>query len=272
MNLAEAVEHIRLRGFCVVEGLLSPEEAEPLRERLPKAGIYKYDPKSKAQADSQGFATGAGVINFDPSIASHLANRRILDIAEALLGSHVRVSVSGCVVNHPGTNRREWHADWPYNQGFEVCLPSPYPDLILQLATLWMLSPFRDDNGGTLVVPGSHRSSNNPTGDNGVEPYSPCPGELQVTGTAGSVLVYDSRLWHASGPNRSDSPRVALVARYVPWWLNLNPIISGSAEFEARKAVGGKKVYAVPPVSTQTFAALPDHAKPLFLHAREKVS
>ncbi len=267
MNVAEAVEHIRSRGFCVIEGLLSSEETEPLRERLPEVGIYSYDPKSKAQSDSKGFATGSGLINFDPSIASHLASRRILDIAEALLGSHVRVSVSGCVVNHPGTNRGKWHADWPYNQGFEVCLTPPYPDLIMQLATLWMLSPFGADNGGTLVVPRSHRSSNNPTGDNGVDPYSAYPGELQVIGGAGSVLVYDSRLWHASGANRSDAPRVALVARYAPWWLNLNPVMSGSVEFEARKAGGCKKVYAVPPLSQQAFAAMPDHAKPLFLHA-----
>ena len=79
-----------------------------------------------------------------------------------------------------------------------------------------MISPFRADNGGTLVVPQSHRFSNNPTGDNGVAPYASYPGELQVTGAAGSVLVYDSRLWHASGANRSDSPRVALVAKPEP--------------------------------------------------------
>lgn len=59
------------------------------------------------------------------SVASHLANWKILDVAEALLGHHVRVSVSGCVVNHPGTRRGRWHSDWPYNQGFEVCLTPP---------------------------------------------------------------------------------------------------------------------------------------------------
>ena len=47
------------------------------------------------------------------------------------------------------------------------------------------------------------------------------PSEIQVEGEAGSVLVMDSRLWHASGPNGTPEPRVAFGVRYAPWWLNL---------------------------------------------------
>ena len=44
----------------------------------------------------------------------------------------------------------------------------------------------------------------------------PYPSEMQVKGAAGSVLIYDSRLWHAVASNQSDQPRVALIVRYGP--------------------------------------------------------
>ena len=36
---------------------------------------------------------------------------------------------------------------------------APYPDAVMHLTTLWMLSPFSAKNGGTLILPGSHRSN-----------------------------------------------------------------------------------------------------------------
>ena len=36
---------------------------------------------------------------------------------------------------------------------------------------------------------------------------------MQVTGSAGSVLMTDSRIWHTAAANQSDDPRVAVLAR-----------------------------------------------------------
>ena len=40
-----------------------------------------------------------------------------------------------------------------------------------------------------------------------------------MTGAAGSVLLFDNRLWHTGGANRSDGPRVGMINVYFPWWL-----------------------------------------------------
>ncbi len=136
----------------------------------------------------------------------------------------------------------------------------------MHLTTLWMLSAFTVENGGTVIVPGSHRSRNNPTGDNGVEPMEPYPTEMNVTGKAGSVLVMDSRLWHATAPNRSDEPRVSVVFRYAPWWLNTKILMPGSPE-RARmveEAQGANPEQPALPV--EVFENLPEAAKPLFEH------
>ena len=57
-----------------------------------------------------------------------------------------------------------------------------YPDVVMHVTTLWLLSPFNEENGGTFIVPGSHRANNNPSGDNGIAPARPFPTEMQVTG------------------------------------------------------------------------------------------
>ena len=92
------------------------------------------------------------------------------------------------------------------------------------------------------------------------------PGETNVTGRAGSVLVMDSRLWHAIAPNRSDRPRVALIIRYAPWWLNLNPTLVGTPEHTSMVVETGGKDYERDLVRTDVYESLPEEVKPLYRH------
>ena len=139
-----------------------------------------------------------------------------MGILEALLGSFVKVSYVSATINRRGNPRGRWHADWPFNQINASHVLAPYPDAVMHLTTLWMLSPFTHENGGTLIVPGSHRWSNNPTGNIDVDPLEPYSTEMNATGPAGSVLVLDSRIWHATAPNQSQEDRVSVVVRYAP--------------------------------------------------------
>jgi ectoine hydroxylase-related dioxygenase (phytanoyl-CoA dioxygenase family) len=147
-----------------------------------------------------------------------------------VLGHDLRISFTSAIINEPNNKRGHWHADWPFNQNNAGHVPAPYPDATFHITTLWMLSPFTIKNGGTLIVPGSHRSNNNPTGNNGIDSHAQILGEMNVTGPAGSVLVMDSRLWHATAPNTTPEPRVALAIRYAPWWLNLDILMPESNE------------------------------------------
>jgi hypothetical protein len=46
------------------------------------------------------------------------------------------------------------------------------------------------------------------------------------------VFISDSRLWHSIATNHTPEPRVGLLVRYAPWWLNLSPTVQGSPENE----------------------------------------
>ena len=178
----------------------------------------------------------------------------------------MRISFTNTLITDPGNQRGGWHADWPYNQEKAAHIPAPYPDLPVQLSTLWMLSDFTLDNGGTLIVPGSHRTSDNPTGTMGVDRFKLYRTQMQVTGAAGSVLVFDSRLWHATASNTSDGARVAMVVRYAPWWLNLAVLIPGSEERKRIVEEPGLTENEVPPVPADVYERLPENVQPLYRH------
>lgn len=261
MSLDQALQHLKIDGWYVMEGVIPENEVDAVRESAERSTIVHRNPKAP-----DGIGHVPGFIRYDQSIAPYLADRRMLALVEALLGPHARVSFTTGTINYPGNERGGWHGDWPFNQNNAGHIPTPYPDATMHITTLWMLSPFTCENGGTLIVPGSHRSNNNPTGNNGVDPNAPYPTEMQATGPAGSVLVMDSRMWHATAPNRTDQPRTSVVVRYAPWWLNLDVLMDGSDERTRIVDETGGTENNVPPIPPDVYDAFPNNVKPLFRH------
>ena len=271
------IRQIEMDGFCILEDVIPADEVGAVRDSIVAAQLAKREETEARLAatrarghriSNKGVGSLRQVINSTQSFAPYLADRRILDLAEHFFGPWARISCTDCVVNHPGNDRGYWHADWPYNQTNASNIRAPYPDTLLHLATIWMLTPFSEQTGGTFIVPGSHRWLNNPSAEGiaGLDRDAPYPTEKQACGDAGSVLVYDSRLWHAVPPNLSDEPRVALVVRYAPWWLNLNPTHIGLSEHTAMVVETGGKNYEMPAVEKSVFDALPEAVKPLYRH------
>ncbi|MCC6681891.1 MAG: phytanoyl-CoA dioxygenase family protein [Phycisphaeraceae bacterium] len=260
-SIDEALSHLRVDGFCVLDGVIPEDEVDAVRRSVEET-VTAVGRKTMVQ----GAKTCKGLIAHDQSLAPYLADDRMMSIAEALLGPHVRISMTTAAINYPGNERGTWHADWPFNQTKAGHIRMPYPDAVMHLTTIWMLSPFTEESGGTFIVPGSHRCSTNPTGGNGVDPLKPYPTEMHATGEAGSVLVFDSRLWHAVAPNRSDRPRVGVPVRYAPWWLNLNVLMPGSNERTRIMDETGLGENEVGPIPPDVYATLPENVKPLLRH------
>ena len=83
------------------------------------------------------------------------------------------------------------------------------PNLTLMINVLIMLEDFTIANGATRLVPFSHKKKEKPSND-----------ELDlnskyVTGRAGTVVLFDSNLWHAASPNTDGSARRALTMSYT---------------------------------------------------------
>lgn len=277
MDNPQIVRQIRMSGYAVVDGVIPADEVGAIKDEVVRIQA-EHDAESRARQEAtraKGHRIGAKgvgvlkqVINYTQSFAPYLAERRIMETAETFFGPYVRISCTDAVVNQPGNERGYWHADWPYNQTNASNVRAPYPDALFHLSSIWMLTDFSAENGGTLLIPGSHRTTDNPSrGDLAdFDNEAPYPTEAHAAGPAGSVLFYDSRLWHAVAPNRTDTARVALIVRYAPWWLNLNPTMIGRPEHTAMVVETGGKNYESTPIRSDVYEALPPEIQALYRH------
>ncbi len=80
---------------------------------------------------------------------------------------------------------------------------------------IFSLNGQTEAKGGTFVVPGSHRSGLLPDRslNNITTPINCNPGD---------ALIWDSRLWHGAGENKTNEDRWSLVATFRPWYLKQN--------------------------------------------------
>ena len=263
MTSIQHLQQFRRDGFTIFKSVIPADEVDAVCQSVLETTNREADPRVRAEL---GVSHVKSFINHNQSFAPYVANRCMMDLLHRLFGPHVRISFSSTQINDPGNPRTGWHADWPFNQRNAGHIPAPYSDFCTHVTTLWMLSPFTKENGGTLIVPGSHRMNTNPTADMEVDPNGPYPTETLVTGEAGSVIMFDSRLWHAANHNGTTEPRVSIAIRYAPWWLNLDVLRPDSDDRKRMVDEVGGKENLIPLVTRKVFDGLPEEAKPLWRH------
>ena len=117
------------------------------------------------------------------------------------------------------TGKKDWtrlggnlHADW---HGFTVDPFVGGRHYAMAIQSVWALSDFTVESGATYLWPGSHLKNEVPP----EEPEELPPGSIRAEAPAGSVILWDSALWHTSGANSSNGPRYSLVYYFHRWWL-----------------------------------------------------
>ncbi|MCH8685824.1 phytanoyl-CoA dioxygenase family protein [Pedomonas mirosovicensis] len=132
----------------------------------------------------------------------------ILALAEAALAAHcdwIQLNLSQVIAIHPGQPMQAPHRDQDMWYG------GPKGDIEYQINVIWPLTPFRPENGGTVIWPGSHRRQ--------AEGILPMEDSIAVTANPGDALVYLGSTLHCGGANRTDMPRAGLVVSYSLGWL-----------------------------------------------------
>lgn len=77
-----------------------------------------------------------------------------------------------------------------------------------------MVDEFREDNGATRFVPGSHRWTTSLEG-NVVDCCADHPDQVLARGPAGSMILYNGSVWHGHTANRSEQPRRSIQGAYI---------------------------------------------------------
>ena len=201
-DVAAAVEE---HGFAVVGGLLDEGACKALVDEVRR--VEREHEIELGKNDFEGFRTRRvfNLISRSSAFRDLVIHERMDAIIEAILGDGYLLSGTTSMHLFPGETAQLLHAD----DGM-ISLPRPHPATLV--TTLWALSPFRAENGATMVVPGSHRFE-----------AMPKPGErheaVAVEMPAGSAVVLHGSTWHGGGTNASaDEERYGLSIQYVAGW------------------------------------------------------
>lgn len=273
IGLTKAKEDYARDGYCVVPGVLSPSEVTAARERiLEQAGAEKAlgwarEDQGPAQLRrmmedaarllQEGVSDSKGgvnqrinfLVNKGKILRDLVTHPVALELVEHVLGKNFLLSTfSANIVKKGGVpeplHRDGWWCPVPIREGDtyvkvgdrERYTNDAAPEGVIMppcaCNMIYMLTDFTEENGGTRFVPGSHLLPDNPDGS---VPYK-VP-TIAATGKAGSCMFFDGRLWHGTGQNLTDEPRIGLLTFYVGpqvrqnenFFLTLDPAILDEA-------------------------------------------
>lgn len=217
LDLAAYADRMHERGWVIFEDAVAPSLVARLRDDLDVAWEI-----CRAHQERNGVATDA-----DRTV-HHLVGQRpsFLDYidASAPLTPYLEHYFEGkCILNSfGGAINTRGHTS--YAQRIHRDIRSFSGDMPLLLNTLVMLDEFTSENGATYLLSGSHKRAEKPD-----EPTFYERAE-QAVGPAGSILMFNSNVWHAGGENRTDALRRSLTPMYC------RPFIK--QQFDYPRAVG----------------------------------
>jgi len=202
-----ALRALREFGFAIVEDVLAPEDCERTR-----VAMYEVQARIRADVgmDRLERAGELGVLRLMLAYSEHFF--RFLELL-VLLGI-VDATVSETAILHlqnglilpsfergkvPETFQTSFHQDFPRHlKGY-----------LASVNCFMAIDPFTSENGGTVVVPGTHQLAERPS-DAYLHDHA-----VSVECAAGSMLVFDSTLWHAAGANVSGRDRLAINHQFT---------------------------------------------------------
>ena len=192
-------EQLDRDGYVPLPGVLSAAQLSAMHERLAELMVAEGDKAGLEVHQEEGTDRLSNLVNKDPVFSVCFTDPRLLACMARVLGEF-KLSSLNFRAAHPGRGHQVLHADYggPVPPaGYQVC------------NSIWLLDDFTADNGATRVVPGSHRSGSVPRLAL-ADPAAPHPDEVLITGAAGTVVVFNSHVWHGGTLNRSDRQRRAL--------------------------------------------------------------
>lgn len=257
-TVADSILHLAVHGWCQLENA------------IPNAAVGGVLESVVATVESRDYRDDRNFLAHNSDFVGHVAESRILAILQELWGRFYRVAWTSPLILQPGDKRGPLHIDWPFGTVWlpqSAGIPTPFPDSVLTLTAVWMLSPTSPDISGTIVVSGSHRSLVDPFMDDRIDPDQPLPTETRVPWKPGSVLLFDSRLWHTNPEHDCVEPRVTVKVCYSPWWLNLQPLDPGSSEaIRMTEEYGRSAAPPMPRIPVDAYMEMSDEVRPLFHH------
>lgn len=205
------------RGWVVFEAAVGPDLVARMTADLEASWETCREVMVRNGVATDADLTVHHLIGQQPSFLDYIDETEALDpYFEAYFGGRYILNSFGGAIN---TARRTSYAHRVHRD-----IRSFSGDMPLLLNTLVMLDAFTAENGATHMLSGSHKRAEKPTDE---AFYAAAE---QAVGPAGSVLVFNSNVWHAGGDNTTQASRRSVTPMYC------RPFIK--QQFDYPRAVG----------------------------------
>ena len=197
---AEEIQQLDEQGYLPLYNILSQDQIMAFRNRLDEITLAEGELAGTEVHQEAGTNRLSNLIDKDPMFDICYSHPRVLAAMNHVLSSDFKLSSLNSRASLPGEGLQALHADWGEAveaDNYQVC------------NSIWLLVDFTTKNGATRVVPGTHRSGQHPSKVLD-DPKAPHPDEIQLTAPAGTVVIFNSHIWHGGTVNHSDAPRYAL--------------------------------------------------------------
>ena len=207
---ARCMADLHEQGYAIITDLVSADLITALGADLaPQFANTGFSEGSFSGAETRRFA---GLLKRSSHAASLVEHELILKIGEDMLGpwcDHISLNLTQAIELAPGAASQVPHRDqdmWPCSG-----LVAQERGVEFLINVMWPLSDFTQDNGATLVWPGSHRQQ---------DELLIAPEEAVIAEMAqGSALVFLGSTLHAAGANHTALPRRGIIISYCLGWL-----------------------------------------------------
>ncbi len=209
--LSQSLADIEKLGFAIIENILDPSLLEWTRRSL-------YEVQKKIATDiGVERLTAAGergqfrmMMKYEEGFTRFLELPEVLQIVDATVSPTAVLHLqNGFILPSLAPEKRP---DIYQNQ-FHMDFPRVFNGYMTSINTFFAIDDFTHQNGATLLVPSSHQKSPSPElsflQKNAVS--GKCP--------AGSMIVFDSTLFHCAGINTSGKDRISLNQQFTRSFL-----------------------------------------------------
>jgi hypothetical protein len=239
--------HLEVHGYVVVESVFSADECEEM-----KRDLYAIEEAFKATGDlpngmdpnqfswftatEEDFFRVDNIPHLCESFYKYVTHPRLLAMMEEITGVEVRLEQSDAHIRRPthggkptkGRHRYGLHGGQRGYMGraFEHTDKGLFHYSFVK--TLTNLTDLGPDDGGTVVIAGSHKIDSTVDPSEIIEAAMENPSLIHhVVAPAGSVLVFYEATMHASGIIDSDKDRLLMISGYTPanmgTWMGYQP-------------------------------------------------
>ena len=205
--LRDVVESLRYVGYAVVESVLEEAFLERVRQSMYSAQLQiqrDVGHEKLARAGELGVLRLA--CKYEPLLLTLLELPEVIQIVDATVSETAILHLQNGFIlpsfsspETPQVFQNAYHQDFPrFLNGY-----------LASVNVMFAIDAFTSANGATLVVPGTHQRPGRPDADYLLSAALPveCP--------AGSMVVFDSTLYHAAGHNTSGRDRLAINHQFT---------------------------------------------------------